>query len=122
MLNLLVFIKPRNSTLSQPLRMAAHILDWGNSLNQCCRRGKRLTMVMMFVGEVVLVLDGILVLFLPYTTYWVGVFRSHLTLIGFILLSKVEESVLHEIHVSLLVCRATFCTATSTSTIRMGAG
>ena len=79
-------------------------------------------MVMMFVGGVVLVLDGILVLFLPYTTYWAGVFCSHLTLIGFILLSKVEESVLHEKHVSLLVCRANFFTATSTSTIRMGAG
>ena len=33
-------------------------------------------MVMMFVGGVVLVLDGIRLLFLPYKTYGAGVFRS----------------------------------------------
>jgi hypothetical protein len=44
----------------------------------CWMGGKQLTMVMMFVGGggVVLVLDGILVLFLPYKTYGAGVFRS----------------------------------------------
>ncbi len=74
MLNLLIRIKPHNSTLGQPLRMAAHALDWGDSLNQCRRGGKRLTMVMMFVGGVVLVLDGIPILFLTYKTYGAGVF------------------------------------------------
>ena len=74
MLNLLIRIKPHNSTLGQPLQMAAHALDWGNSLNQCRRGGKRLTMVMMFVGGVVLVLDGIPILFLTYKTYGAGVF------------------------------------------------
>jgi hypothetical protein len=61
MLNLLIRIKPHNSTLGQPLRMAAHALDWGDSLNQRRWGGKRLTTVMMFVvcGEVVSVLDGI---------------------------------------------------------------
>jgi hypothetical protein len=40
--------------------MAAHASDWGDSFNQRRRGGKRLTMVMMFVGGgVVLVLDGI---------------------------------------------------------------
>ncbi len=74
MLNLLICIKPHNSTLGQPLRMAAYALDWGDSLNQCRRGGKRLTMVMMFVGGVVLVLDGIPILFLMYKTYGAGVF------------------------------------------------
>jgi len=44
--------------------MAAHASDWGDSLNQCCRGGKRNTMVIMFVGGVVLLFDGISVLFL----------------------------------------------------------
>ena len=44
--------------------MAAHASDWGNSLNPRRRVGKRITMAMMFVGEVVSVLDGISVLFL----------------------------------------------------------
>jgi len=38
--------------------------DWGDSLNRCYRGGKRNTMVMMFVGGVVMMLDRILVLFL----------------------------------------------------------
>ncbi len=50
MLNLLIRIKSCNSALGQPLRMAAHALDCGDSSNQCRRVGKRLTMVMMFVG------------------------------------------------------------------------
>jgi hypothetical protein len=54
--------------------MAAHALDWGDSLNQHCRGGKQLTMMMMFVWGVVSVLDGIPVLFLPYKTYGAGVF------------------------------------------------
>ena len=57
-------IKPRLSALGQPLRMAAHALDWGDSLNRCHRGGKRNTMVMMFVAGVVLIFDIILVLFL----------------------------------------------------------
>jgi hypothetical protein len=64
MLNLLIFIKPRNSTLGQPLWMATHASKWGDPLNQHRRGGKRYTMVMMFVGGVVLVLDRISVLFL----------------------------------------------------------
>ena len=59
-----IYIKPRLSTLGQPLRIAAHASDWGDSLNRHHRGGKRNTMVMMFVGGVVLMLDRILVLFL----------------------------------------------------------
>ena len=55
-------MKPSLSALGQPLWMAAHTSDWGNSLNQRRRGGKRNTMAMMFVGGVVLMLDGILVL------------------------------------------------------------
>jgi hypothetical protein len=47
----------------QSLRMAAHASDWGDSLNRRCRGGKRNTMVMMFVGGVVLMLDRFFVLF-----------------------------------------------------------
>ena len=43
-------IKPHDSALGQPLRMAANGSDWGDSLNQHHRVGKWLTMVMMFVG------------------------------------------------------------------------
>ena len=38
--------------------------------------GKRNTMVMMFVGGVVLLFDGFFVLFLPYEIYRAGVFHS----------------------------------------------
>ena len=34
--------------------MAAHASDWGDLLNKCRRGGKQNTMVMMFVGVVVL--------------------------------------------------------------------
>jgi hypothetical protein len=44
--------------------MAAHASDWGDSLNQRRRGGKRNTMVMMFVVGVVLLFDEISVLFL----------------------------------------------------------
>ena len=44
------------------IAMAAHMSDWGVSLNQCCRGGQQNTMVMMLVGGVVLILDGILIL------------------------------------------------------------
>jgi hypothetical protein len=74
MLNLLICINPCDSALIQPLRMAAHALDWGDSSNQRRRGGKQLTMVMIFVGGVVSVLDGIPVLFLPYKTYGAGFF------------------------------------------------
>ena len=43
--------------------LAAHASDWGNSLNQCRRGDKQNTMANMFVGGVVLMLDGILILF-----------------------------------------------------------
>jgi len=45
--------------------MAARTMDWVDSLNQRRRGGKRNTMVMMFVGGVVLMFDGFLILFLP---------------------------------------------------------
>ncbi len=76
MLDLSICVKPPNNVLGQPLQMAARGLDWGDSLNQCCKGGERLTVVMLFVGEYVSVLDGILVLFLLYKTYRVGVFHS----------------------------------------------
>jgi hypothetical protein len=63
------YTKPNVSTLSQPLWMAPHALDWGNSLTPCRRRGKRLTMVVMFVGCLVLGDDPNIILFLPYKTY-----------------------------------------------------
>ena len=53
-----IYIKPSITALGQPLRMAAHALDWGDSLNRRRRGGKRNTMVMMFVGGVVLLFDG----------------------------------------------------------------
>jgi hypothetical protein len=51
------FIKKRLRALGQPLWMAAHVSDWGNLLNRRRREGKRNTMVMMFVGGVVLLFD-----------------------------------------------------------------
>ncbi len=45
------------TALGQPLWMATHASDWGISLNQCRRGGKRVTRVMMFVGGVVLMFD-----------------------------------------------------------------
>jgi hypothetical protein len=56
--------------------MAAHALDWGNSLNPHHRGGKRLTMVVMFVGCLVLGDNPNVILFLPYKTYGAGVFVS----------------------------------------------
>jgi len=50
--------------LGQPLWMADHALDWGDSLNQCRGGGQHYTMVMMLVGGVVSVCDRIPVLFL----------------------------------------------------------
>jgi len=66
-----VAMKPRahNSALGQPLPMAAHALDWGDPSNSRHRGGKWVTMVMMFVDE-------ILVLFLLQKTDGAGVFRS----------------------------------------------
>jgi hypothetical protein len=72
----MIHIKPSLSALGQLLQMAAHKLDWGDSLNQRHRRGKWLTMVMMFVRGVVSVLDRIPILFLPYKTYGAGVLCS----------------------------------------------
>jgi hypothetical protein len=60
----LIYIKLRLTALGQPLQMTAHVSDWGDSLNRCCRGGKWNTLVMMFVGGVVLLFDGLLVLFL----------------------------------------------------------
>ncbi len=68
------YTKPNLSALGQPLWMAAHALDWGNSLNPRHTRGKWLTMVVMFVGCLVLSDDPNIILFLPYKTYGAGVF------------------------------------------------
>jgi hypothetical protein len=70
----LFYQKPNVSALGQPLWMAIHDLDWGNSLNSCRRGGKRLTMVVMFVGCLVLGDNPNIILFLPYKTYRAGVF------------------------------------------------
>ncbi len=45
-----------------------------NSLNPRCRGGKWLTLVVMFVGCLVLGDDPNIILFLPYKTYGAGVF------------------------------------------------
>jgi hypothetical protein len=66
------YTKPNISALSQPFRMAAHALDWGDSLNPRHRGDKRLTMVVMFVGCLVLDDNPNIILFLPYKTYGVG--------------------------------------------------
>jgi hypothetical protein len=66
--------KPNVSALGQPLWMAAHALDWGNSLNPHRRRGKRLTIVVMFVGCLVLGDKPNIILFIPYKTYGAGFF------------------------------------------------
>ena len=50
--------------LGQPLQMATHVSDWEFIESKSCG-GKRNTMATMFVGGVELMLDGILVLFLP---------------------------------------------------------
>jgi hypothetical protein len=70
------YTKPNVSTLSQPLQMAAHALDWGNSLNPRRRGGKQLTMVVIFVSCLVLGDNPNIILFLPYKTYGAGVFVS----------------------------------------------
>jgi hypothetical protein len=59
------YTKPKVSTLGQPLWMAAHALDWGDSLNPHHRGGKQLTMVVMLVGCLVLGDDPNIILFLP---------------------------------------------------------
>ena len=56
--------------------MAAHASDWGDSLNPRRRGGKRLTMVVMFVGSLVLGDDPNIVLFTRYKTYGVEVLHS----------------------------------------------
>ena len=61
---LTIYIKLRISALGQPLWVASHVSDWGDSLNRRHRGGKLNTMVMMFVGGGVLMLDRILVAFL----------------------------------------------------------
>ena len=69
-----IYIKPRLTALSQPLWMAAHTSDWGDSLNQGRRGGKLNTMMMMFVARVVLMFNRFLILFLLYDIYGAGVF------------------------------------------------
>jgi hypothetical protein len=69
-------MKPCDSALGQPLRMAAHALDWGNSLKQCRMGGQMAHHGDDVCGGGVSVLDGIPVLFLPYKTYGAGVFVS----------------------------------------------
>jgi hypothetical protein len=59
-----------------------HASDWGDSLNRRRRGGEWNTIVMMFVGGVVLMFDGFLELFLPLNIYGAGVFFPARTLIG----------------------------------------
>jgi hypothetical protein len=68
--------------------VAAHALDWGNSLNPHHWRGKRLTMAVMFVGCLVLGDNPNIILFLLYKTYKAGVFVSTKTLIRVKLLTE----------------------------------
>jgi hypothetical protein len=63
------YTEPNVSALGQPLLKATYALDWGNSLNPCRRGGKWFTMVVMFVGCLVLGDDPNIILFLPYKTY-----------------------------------------------------
>jgi hypothetical protein len=62
--------------------MATHASDHCYPSNIRCRWGKRHTMVMKFLGGVVLVVNGILVLFLPYKFYVAGVFFPARTLMA----------------------------------------
>jgi hypothetical protein len=55
--------------------MATHASDWGCPLNIRLRGANSSPQVMMFVGGVVLVINGILEVFLPYKSYGAGVFR-----------------------------------------------
>ncbi len=71
------YTKPNVRALGQSHQMAAHALDWGDSLNPCRRGSKRLNMVVMFVGCLVLDDDPNIILFLPYKTYGAGVFCFH---------------------------------------------
>ena len=59
------YTTPSITALSQPFRMAAHALDWGDSLNQRHYGGKQNTMLMMFVERVVLMLTELSVPILP---------------------------------------------------------
>jgi hypothetical protein len=72
---LLNYTKSSVSGIGQPLQMATHALVWGDSLNSRRRGGgKRLTMLVIFVGCLVLGEDPNIVPFLPYKTYGAGVF------------------------------------------------
>jgi len=46
-----IYIKHCLRALAQPLRMAAHVSDWGGSLNRRCRGDKRNIMVMILWGD-----------------------------------------------------------------------
>ena len=65
-----------NLTKPSILRMAAQVLDWGDSLNPRRRKGKWLTMLVMFVGCLVLGETQKIILFLLHKTYAAGVFHS----------------------------------------------
>jgi hypothetical protein len=71
-----IYIQPHHSTLGKPLWIAAQASKRGDPSNLHRRRSKWHTMVMMFGGGVVSVVNGILILFLPWRTYGVGVFGS----------------------------------------------
>ncbi len=73
---MLLFYQIILNPLGQPLRMAAHASDWGDSLNPHRRGGKRLTMLVMFAGCLVLGDEPNIILFLLYNTYQAGVFVS----------------------------------------------
>jgi hypothetical protein len=55
--------------------MATHASDWGYPLNIRLGGANSPPQVMMFVGGVVLAVNGILEVFLPYKSYGAGVFQ-----------------------------------------------
>jgi hypothetical protein len=62
--------------------MAIHASDSGYPFNICLRRDKRHTIVMKFGRGVVLVVNRILLIFLPYKSYRMGVFAPAQNLIA----------------------------------------
>jgi hypothetical protein len=82
-ISLPIYIKPSNNALNIPLQKRFPASDLSDPLVPPHGRGKWHTMVMMFVGGLVSVVNGIHVLFVLYRSYGVGVFHIPVrTLIG----------------------------------------
>ncbi len=76
MTNLSFYIKSSNSAFDRPLRKRYSASDWPDPQIPPHRRGKWHTMVMMFVGEVLSIINRNLVLFPPQESYGAEVFCS----------------------------------------------